>query len=155
MNINDWAKEISHKYHHGQFRRDKITPYTVHTDYVGNNAHKFYKGSLPPNDIGMYIDAVGYLHDVLEDTELTVNELLSLGIQAGFDSAILADRIISPVVRLTRPSKEMAIRPYLRNIKGCYVATAVKLADLEHNMSDLGFGNQRDKYELCKNFLEN
>lgn len=37
---------------------------------------------------------------------------------------------------------------------GSKVATAVKLADLCHNLSDLGPGNLRDKYHLCQEYLK-
>ena len=35
------------------------------------------------------------------------------------------------------------------------VAVIVKLADLEHNMSDLGEGSLKDKYRIAEDYLRN
>lgn len=37
----EYAKNLSHKLHSGQYRKDGKTPYTVHTDYVGDNVAKY------------------------------------------------------------------------------------------------------------------
>jgi hypothetical protein len=153
MKVDEFALELSHKLHVGTFRKDGKTPYTVHTDYVGNNSVRFYRGLVSAGDINPFCRAVGFSHDGLEDTELTASELLRLGIGAGFNSDSFELCVVRPVVILTRPNKSYSIMSYLANIKSNLIATAVKLADLEHNLSDLGYGNLRDKYELCQQYL--
>ena len=147
MKMEDFAKELSHKLHAGQFRNDRKTPYTIHTDYVGDNVHKFY------NDLSLDIArAVGFGHDILEDCNISFDELVNIGHKEyGSDWVWVCDNIYV----LSRFNKESPILDYLIRIKACDITKAVKLADLEHNLSDLGPGNLRDKYHLCKNFLEN
>ncbi len=149
MKIHEFAKQLSHKLHAGVFRNDGKTPYTVHTDYVGDNVHRNY---VPAQSSNMDIArAVGYGHDILEDCNITVEALLDAGIEYGNDWRIVVDNI----VLLSRFSKDEHIMTYLNRIKQSIVAKAVKLTDLEHNLSDLKSGNLRDKYHLCQYILNN
>jgi (p)ppGpp synthase/HD superfamily hydrolase len=145
MSIKEFAKNLSHVLHANQYRNDGKTPYTVHTDYVGDNAVRFYKGDSCATDL---VHAVGYLHDAIED-QVTYEELLSFGKDYGNGWKFVVDAVKT----LSRESKSTSIITYLTNIALSDVTTAVKLTDLEHNMSDLKPGNLRDKYELCRNFL--
>lgn len=152
MNIAEFAKELSHKLHSGQFRNDGKTPYTVHTDYVGDNAVKFWKEFNGDNNSINIVKAVGFLHDSAEDV-LGVNGAETL-IRYGVDEYNLDWlAVVDSVYRLSRFSKEQRIVDYLNIIMYDYVARSVKLADLEHNLSDLKPGNLRDKYHLCQAFL--
>ena len=67
--------------------------------------------------------AVGYLHDVLEDTEMTEAQLRSM-----FDSDI-----VDAVVALTR-KKDEPYMEYIRRLKQNRYAVEVKLCDLANNM---------------------
>jgi (p)ppGpp synthase/HD superfamily hydrolase len=71
--------------------------------------------------------AVALLHDIIEDTEVTANDLLAKG---------LPDNIVEAVEALTKKSGQ-SYSDYLANVKKNGLATTVKLADLKHN-SDLG-----------------
>ena len=157
MNIAEFAKQLSHELHAGQFRNDGKTPYTVHTDWVGDNALRIWKSLnyyVSENYSEKYynaIQAVGFLHDVVEDVfgHHNMGNLLFLGRQYGSDWSA----VYSSVIRLSRFSKEDNVIDYLKEIKSDNVARIVKLTDLEHNLSDLKAGNLRDKYMLCQNFL--
>lgn len=66
------------------------------------------------------------LHDVVEDTDTTLDDLLA----AGFDR-----EVVEAVGLLTR-DKTLPYLDYVRKLKGNPIAAAVKRADLAHN-SDL------------------
>ena len=67
-----------------------------------------------------------FLHDVAEDTDITLDELAAMG----FDGEILA------VLRLLTHDEMVPYMDYVRKIKTNPLAVQVKLADLRHN-SDL------------------
>lgn len=69
---------------------------------------------------------VALLHDVIEDTDLTPEQLRKYG----FDEAIIA------ALKLLTHNKLIPYMDYIRAIKENDIATAVKIADLKHN-SDL------------------
>lgn len=69
---------------------------------------------------------VALLHDVVEDTSITFQDLSEYGIK---------DEIID-VLKLLTHNDDIPYMDYIRNIKNNVTATKVKLADLRHN-SDL------------------
>ena len=70
--------------------------------------------------------AVAYLHDVIEDTELTLEDLYEYG---------FSKEILEAVDIITKKRGE-DYQSYLNSVKKNKLARAVKLADLRHN-SDL------------------
>ena len=70
--------------------------------------------------------AVAYLHDVIEDTELTLEDLYEYG---------FSKEVIEAVDIITKKKGEN-YQSYLNSVKKNKLARAVKLADLRHN-SDL------------------
>lgn len=70
--------------------------------------------------------AVAYLHDVIEDTELILEDLYEYG---------FSEEVIEAVDIITKKKGE-DYRSYLNSVKKNKLARAVKLADLRHN-SDL------------------
>ncbi|AMN33762.1 TPA: HD domain-containing protein [Clostridium perfringens] len=97
--------------HYGQ--RDKSNkPYIFHLLYVMNNL----------DDLKAKI--VGVLHDILEDTDVTRNDLLNYG---------FSEEIIHSVEVLTK-SKNQEYMEYIENIKSNNIARKVKIIDLKHNM---------------------
>lgn len=70
--------------------------------------------------------AVAYLHDVIEDTELTLEDLYEYG---------FSKEILEAVDVITKKRGE-DYQSYLNSVKKNKLARAVKLADLRHN-SDL------------------
>ena len=85
------------------------------------------------------------LHDVLEDTDSTANDLLTAGIP---------ERIVHTVELLTKEKKGYKEKKYFRRIREEETAREVKMADLRHNM-DLGrlpfvTGKDIDRYHKYK-----
>lgn len=97
--------------HYGQ--KDKSNkPYIFHLLYVMNNV----------DDLNAKI--AGVLHDILEDTDITRNDLLNYG---------FSEDIVIAVEILTKP-KNQKYMEYIENIKCNNIARKVKLIDLKHNM---------------------
>ena len=69
---------------------------------------------------------IALLHDVVEDTSITLQDLSEYGFK---------DEIID-VLKLLTHNDDVPYMDYIRNIKNNVTATKVKLADLRHN-SDL------------------
>jgi len=67
---------------------------------------------------------VALLHDVIEDTDVTYDDLR----EQGFSEEIINS------IRLVTKTKEINIDEYFKRIKADPVARAVKIADLTHNM---------------------
>lgn len=67
---------------------------------------------------------VALLHDVCEDSDMTPHDLK----EAGFSK-----RIVQAVTALTKQPDE-EYNAYLRRVKENYIACAVKIADLKHNL---------------------
>lgn len=87
---------------------------------------------------------IAWLHDVLEDTNITVDYL-----DKHFSSDI-TNSIIALTRRKTENYKEFILR-CSKNIN----ARLVKIADLKDNLSNLKEGSMKDKYRLALYILEN
>ena len=112
--------------HHGQFRRDGVTPYFNHPKDVARRVTKYgYK----------YI-AVAYLHDVLEDTKVTAHDLL----EAGIDEDIVA------AVQILTKHPSRSYDEYLKVLKSNDLARVVKVADMLSNLADDPTDKQITKY---------
>ena len=85
---------------------------------------------------------VALLHDVIEDTEYTIEDLQ----KAGF-----TQNVISAIALMTH-NPQMPYMEYVRAIKSNPIARAVKLADLRHNsdMTRLDIITQRDEKRAQK-----
>lgn len=125
------ARSLAREAHQGQFRTDG-TPYVEHPQRVADS-------------VGPEFKAAAMLHDVLEDTEITEAHLRD----------VFPARVVDPVVILTRRDRESYAR-YIRRIADSRnpAAIAIKIADLNDNLSDHPPGARRDKYELAKAYLE-
>jgi len=69
---------------------------------------------------------VALLHDLVEDTDYTIDDLISMGF----------DKTVTDAIALMTHADGVDYMEYVRMIKKNPIATAVKLADLKHN-SDL------------------
>lgn len=69
---------------------------------------------------------VALLHDLIEDTDYTIEDLTNMGF----------DKNITDAIALMTHAADVAYMDYVREIKNNPIAKAVKLADLKHN-SDL------------------
>lgn len=99
--------------HSGQFDKSGI-PYIMHPFHVAE--------TMKDEDS----TTVALLHDIIEDTKYTKEDLLNEG---------FPEHIVNAIVSLSRESDE-SYMDYIRRVKKNNLAKIVKLADLEHN-SDL------------------
>ena len=95
--------------------------------------------------------AAALLHDVIEDTSVTADDLLGAGI---------SERVVASVKLLTHDDDEPYLE-YVARIKADPIARAVKLADLTHNSDVSRFTRELtdkdrarlEKYEKAKRIL--
>lgn len=133
------ALELAVEKHKNQ--TDKAgNPYILHPLHVMENVNS-KEGKI-----------VAILHDIIEDTDITENYLLKIG---------LSKRIVDAVVALTR-SKDIDYQEYIKNLSSNPLAKEVKLADLEHNMDlkRLPTLEEKDlernrKYQIAYHYLIN
>lgn len=105
------AIEVAAKAHEGQLDKGG-NPYILHPQAVA--------ASLD----GTENKIVAYLHDVVEDTEITLEDLEKMG---------FTYRIVNSVRILTK-SKDISYDDYLKSVKKDSNAWRVKMADIKHNM---------------------
>lgn len=120
------AEHIARKAHATQFRRDGVTPYITHPEAV-------VKKLTAEVD---YVRAAGWLHDVLEDTDVTQAALLHFGVPKP---------VVDAVVLLTKTG-DCSYEAYLEGVRKNEIAKRVKIADMLHNLSDSPTRNQILKY---------
>lgn len=126
------AKEIATLAHAGQFRRDGVTPYITHPEKV---AAFFEEGTLEWE--------IAWLHDVLEDTQLTSLGLADMGV---------SDYVRTHVRFLTH-KKEVDYFQYIRKVASAPVARKIKIADIFANLSDSPTERQKQKYKKALKIL--
>lgn len=101
---------------------DKIgEPYIEHPQRVVSRLSKAFREGDQENDI---VAAVGWLHDVLEDSDLTNQDLLKCGIRSD---------VIKSVELLTKVPNEPNDE-YYRRVSNDYFARKVKIADMQDNL---------------------
>lgn len=66
-NYDTKAKDFAYKAHEGQTRKDGVTPFTNHLDEVASIVRELTDDKE--------LIAVAYLHDTVEDTDVTLDEL--------------------------------------------------------------------------------
>lgn len=133
------ALELAVEKHKNQ--TDKAgNPYILHPLHVMENVNS-KEGKI-----------VAILHDIIEDTDITEDYLLKIG---------LSKRIVDAVVALTR-SEDMDYQEYIKNLSSNPLVNEVKLADLEHNMDlkRLPTLEEKDlernrKYQIAYHYLIN
>jgi (p)ppGpp synthase/HD superfamily hydrolase len=110
----------------GQTRADGKTPYIVHPERVAALTRDF-SGCLPARREDREVAA--YLHDVLEDTRLTRDHLLRLGV---------TPHQLDIIERLTKEKpNEPATDEYYQRISESEDALVVKCADRCANLEDV------------------
>jgi (p)ppGpp synthase/HD superfamily hydrolase len=115
----------------GQFRRDGKTPYINHCLRVADRMETWE------------LRTIGVLHDILEDTNTIIEELAELGI---------SEALIRVILVLTH-RKDEPYMEYLKRVSMNEMATRVKLADIQDNISDAPTGRQMVKYAKAILFL--
>ena len=103
------AMEIAYQAHHGQFDKSGV-PYIFHPIHLAEQMDDEYSC------------CVALLHDTVEDTDVTLEEL----------KAVFPKEVTDAVALMTH-EKGTDYFDYVRAIKGNPIARKVKLADLAHN----------------------
>ncbi|GAA0252224.1 hypothetical protein LNAOJCKE_4791 [Methylorubrum aminovorans] len=119
------AETFARRVHAGQVDKGGA-PYTGHLGRVAARAHAHAEALGLPRQHAEWCQQVGWLHDTIEDTDVTADVLLD----AGFDPAV-----VQAVQLLTRPTG----KPYLECVaaiiaSGDRLAMIVKLSDNEDNL---------------------
>ena len=129
------AMQIAYRAHHGQTDKSGV-PYIYHPIHLAEQM----------NDEVTVTAAL--LHDVLEDSPMTAEELRAAGI---------SQQAVDAVVLLTRPA-EIPYLDYVERIRSNPIARAVKCADLRHNCDPSRLPDPpdgwREKRELYQKALE-
>ena len=125
----DLASSIARKAHEGQLDKAGV-------DYI---EHPIYVASQVDTEEEK---AVALLHDVIEDSPVSTEELLQAG---------LPETVVTAVQVLTK-KKEQDYQTYLETVKKNPLARVVKLADLKHNsdLSRLSSITEKDRERLKK-----
>lgn len=142
MNQVEIAKQIATEAHEGQTRWDG-TPYIKHPEAVAKviTSESWDEGVV----------AAAWLHDVFEDTDTTPESVVERGV---------SERAVDFALAVTRDKEnETYAESMLRIIEHRDSGpAAIKRADLNHNLSDLGDGKKhqqrRDKYQLARSLME-
>lgn len=99
--------------------------FTAHKDQLDKSGlpyvfHPFHLAEQMKDEL---TTATALLHDVIEDTAYTFNELAQMG---------FPDEVLS-ALRLLTHDPAVPYMEYIAQIKGNPIARAVKIADLQHN----------------------
>lgn len=137
MSLYEKALEVARTAHTGQVDKAGI-------DYI---QHPLFVASLVKTEEQK---AVALLHDVIEDSEITKEDLIHAGIPTN---------VVEAVNTLTKTRSETYV-DYLAKVKSNDLARVVKLADLQHNsdLSRIKNPNKKDferleKYKMAIEYL--
>jgi (p)ppGpp synthase/HD superfamily hydrolase len=122
--LTNKALKLASNAHAGQIDKAGM-PYILHPYYVASQ--------METEDETV----VALLHDVVEDTELTIDDLKAEG---------FVDHIIQAISLLTKTS-DTDYNDYIEKISINKIATKVKIADMKHN-SIIGRNDDPDEWVL-------
>lgn len=122
------AIEFIKQKHAGQ-KRKQGTPYYTHPLAVAN--------LLKEKGFSIEYQIAGLFHDLLEDTDATLQEIIEL-----------SNEKVAEAVRLVTKTDGYVMSEYIKNIKENEMAKMVKLADRIHNLSESPNASKefQDKY---------
>lgn len=106
------ALKIAYKAHDGQYRRDSYVPYIVHPIRVSNCFNDDFRKTI------------AVLHDVIEDTSITYDDLNQFSMN-----------VIKILEMLTKRENENHF-DYVDRVKQNEIAIEIKIADIVDNLSD-------------------
>ena len=112
VNLKDLALKVATEAHAGQFDKSGV-PYIEHPKTVA---------AIFENDEIRYI--VALLHDVVEDTNITLDDLRKMG---------FPEEVIEAVDILTKRKGEDYFQVYLKRVKQNSTTRDVKISDVYHN----------------------
>ena len=143
--IIERAYFLSHKAHEGQFRKSG-EPYIIHPSNV---AEILFEMGLDTSTI-----AAGYLHDVVEDTEFTIDDVKE---QFGEEIAML----VNGVTKISKIEISSHEERQAENLRKMLLAMAedirvilIKLADRLHNMRTLKYRGKEAQIAVSQETIE-
>lgn len=148
--------ELAKEGHKDQKRKTGL-PYIVHIDAVIVNTHNFtmsgYNPDMPyPIKMLDYFISLAAVHDLVEDhsdrysfEDIEKEVIRHIG-------TFEASQWIDSLKKLTK-QKGAEYASYIVDLAEDPFASAVKLADLAHNMSDLPVGDKKSKYLLADAYI--
>ncbi len=122
--LTNKAMKIAYEAHKDQYDKGGV-PYIFHPYHLAEQLSEEY-------DI-----CVALLHDVVEDTDITLDDIANSGFPA---------EVVEAVGLLTK-SKDVDYMDYVRKIKANPIAKKVKLLDLAHNSNPSRLVNGKEKSE--------
>ena len=131
------------------FEKALLIAVTAHRGQVDKSGMPYI---LHPLTVASKLDTlelkvIGLLHDTIEDTDVTADYLVEMGIPRD---------LVDVVELLTKPKGE-PYETYLRRVKENPMAKQVKLADLAHNTDESRIAGlneaRRKKYEMAKQIV--
>jgi len=131
------AREIATKAHDGVFRWDGKTPYIAHPAAIARAVFARYWRDDGDKVFASNAMAAAWLHDVVEDTPLTIADLRAQGV---------SEEILTAVDLLTKRDDQDYL-DYLLRLKVNPIARIVKIEDIKNNMSDLDRKKKKSMYE--------
>ncbi len=125
--IVELAEKIATEAHPGQFRRGGSIPYIEHPRAVVSRVG---------DDLDTQV--IAWLHDVVEDCDVSAENLHRKGIPVKHVSAVL----------LLTKTKGLDYQSYLDRVAQCPLASKVKIADMISNLADNPTPRQIRKYAV-------
>ena len=132
------AMRVAYKAHDGQVDRTGV-PYIYHPIHLAEQ--------MDSEDACV----VALLHDVVEDPDITLEDLREMGFSEAQLEGVRLMTHIPPSEDMTESEKLEDYLDYVRRIKSNALARQVKLADLRHNSDP---GRQLEDTEINKKRLE-
>ena len=136
----DRARILARIAHKGQWYGKKGTYYSQHILHVvGNLMLEFPAASEEDRQ-------VAYLHDIVEDTNVTLMDLVHFG---------FSENVVTSVVAITKNVTDTAetYEGYIKRVAKDESATRVKIADLRHNLANKPKKKNKEKYEKALSYL--
>lgn len=118
------AESFAKAKHAGKFRKDGTTPYSKHLQDVVNRLKSL-------GVIDSELLCAGWLHDILEDTDVTFDEIYE---QFGNKTAVIVTSLTKDTT-LPRKQREQAYVKQLR--ESSHDAKIIKICDISANLSDI------------------
>jgi (p)ppGpp synthase/HD superfamily hydrolase len=133
------ALQIAYEAHKGQHRRGSGDPYVTHPIAVADIAVEEILPRFPQYDVSVDdVKMVALLHDVVEDSEWTIEDLEKEG---------FSYQVTSSVDALTK--KDDDYLDYILNLRRYKIPSIVKTADITHNLKTTEKRDKKHKYELA------